>query len=233
MEAAELPEEVGEARNFRTNMRTSVKTFQMIARVIAITVLWLQAISACRGQTPTPYIPLAGPVTVIPKTNAETVFVLASVDLPDSCHFVGDWGPVQRVGNSFNVDAQFWVVSAICFPVVLTVSTQYNLGSLAPGNYTFVFRSWGFVRATQPFSAPLVLSVQPMAGASQNQFCWNTATNAWYRLESCSTLVTNGWAALTAWVPGDGNRFCTNVVASVGEGRRFYRVAGTNAPPLQ
>jgi hypothetical protein len=44
-------------------------------------------------------------------------------------------------------------------------------------------------------------------------------------------LATNEWAPLTAWFPGNGNRFCTNDAILVGQPQKFYRVAGTNAPP--
>lgn len=67
---------------------------------------------------------------------------------------------------------------------------------------------------------------------SQIELCWDTASNAWYRLEYRSALTTNQWAPLAPWFRGDGNRFCTNDALYPGQVQRFYQVAVTNSAPL-
>lgn len=70
----------------------------------------------------------------------------------------------------------------------------------------------------------------PLFGA-EVQLCWDTASNAWYQLQSSSVLTTNQWAPLTQWLPGNGSQFCTNDTVLAEEAQRFYRVACTNGPP--
>jgi hypothetical protein len=84
---------------------------------------------------------------------------------------------------------------------------------------------------TQPLHVPVLLNVRAPEGESQIQLCWNTATGAWYRVEHGSTLATPVWKPLTAWIPGDGNPFCTNQAILTGQQQKFYRIISTNAPP--
>jgi hypothetical protein len=66
-----------------------------------------------------------------------------------------------------------------------------------------------------------------LSSPSQVELSWNTATNAGYRLEYCSTLASNAWTPLCS-VTGDGNRCCTND-ALLATRPRYYRVALTPA----
>src|SRR5437899_94886 len=207
-------------------MKTKFKTIpiHVIVGCSPIGVFWPSAVPQCHGQTGVPYVPQPSYVSISLKTNTEEVVGRVNVNLPDTCHYVGDWGQAFRVGNSFQVDGQFWRATNLgCFFVIVPVSTQYNLGALAPGNYDFIFSAWGSPVKAERFSVPVFLAVRPAQAASQVQLCWNTATNAWYRLEQCSTLAANVWTALTAWLPGTGNRFCTNDAVYGGQAQRFYR----------
>jgi hypothetical protein len=69
-----------------------------------------------------------------------------------------------------------------------------------------------------------------LSGPGQVEVSWDTATNAAYRLETCSSLASNAWAPCTTdWLAGDGNRCCTNLPL-LADQARFYRVAVTNGP---
>jgi hypothetical protein len=212
-------------------MKTTLKDIHTIVASLAIVVLGLLAVPECGAQTPNPYIPPPYAVNISPQTNGATVSVAVSVDLPDTCHSVGNWSQPLLLGNSVYVDAQFWRMPLICLPVIITVSTQYNLGTLPPGNYSFVFRAWGTTVKTQAFSVPVPDPPRLSIRVSQVELCWDTAINAWYQLQYRSTLTTNQWLPLTLWFPGSGNQFCTNDAILAGQAQRFYQVARTNAPP--
>jgi hypothetical protein len=213
-------------------MKMILKTIRIIVGFLAIVILGPQAVLECEAHSTAPYIPYPSSVTISPQTTGETVSVKVNVDLPDTCCYVGDWGQPMLVGNSVYVDAQFWVITdEACAEVITPVWTNYDLGMLSPGNYNFVFEAWGTLIKTQVFLVPVRLSIRALQAESQVQLCWNTATSAWYRVEYCSTLATNEWVPLTAWLPGTGNWFCTNDAVLVGQDQKFYRVAGTNAPP--
>jgi len=81
------------------------------------------------------------------------VSLAVQVDLPDSCHYVGDWGQPMLVGNTAYVNTQFWAITnMMCFPIVITVSTNYSLGTLPPGNYNFYLLAWGMAVKAEAFS---------------------------------------------------------------------------------
>jgi CSLREA domain-containing protein len=65
---------------------------------------------------------------------------------------------------------------------------------------------------------------------SQVEICWDTVTNRWYQLQYRSTLVTNPWSPLSAWIKGGGQMICTNDSILVGGPQRFYQVGVTNLP---
>jgi hypothetical protein len=66
-----------------------------------------------------------------------------------------------------------------------------------------------------------------VAGPAKVEMSWDTATNAGYRLEYCSTLTSNAWTPLCS-VSGDGHRCCTNDTLLATQ-PRYYRVALTPA----
>lgn len=203
--------------------------------ILTAVTLGLQAGFACWAQSTGPFIPASQAVIIKPQTNSLPVSVTLHVILPapSPCYYITNWGQPLLQGNSVSVDAQFWESSLVACPTVLSgAETQYDLGSLPPGDYRFVFGAWGVTVKTQAFSVPVLLSIRNLQAASQIQLCWNTATNGWYRLECSSALATNEWAAFTAWLPGNGNPFCTNDAVMDGQPQKFFRVAGTIVPPL-
>jgi hypothetical protein len=222
-----------------TAMKRRVETLRFAVGLVSVVVLGLQPIPQCRAQSSVPWIPPPSYVTIFsPRITGGSVSVTVEVVLPDACRYVGDWGQPLLFGNTVYVDAQFWrKVNVYCAQVISTVATQYDLGPLPPGDYIFVFQVWDTtvkmrsfsVPAPEPEPGPELLSISASV-ESQVELCWNTATNAWYRVEYSSTRVTNQWTPLTSWFAGNGNAFCTNDNV-VGQAQKFYRVARTSTQP--
>ena len=74
-----------------------------------------------------------------------------------------------------------------------------------------------------------VLSVR-IIPLSQVEIRWDTLTNFWYQLQYCTTLTTNQWSPLTAWIGGGSQMIWTNASVLVSGPQRFYRVGVTNSP---
>jgi hypothetical protein len=72
----------------------------------------------------------------------------------------------------------------------------------------------------------LVASVR----ASQVEVCWESVSNATYRLEY-RTSVTGNWVTLRPCVASQGNDTCIYDPVERGQPQRFYRVAATNCVP--
>jgi hypothetical protein len=86
---------------------------------------------------------------------AGMVWVDVRLGLPDTCKRVGDWGtPVQTL-PTITVNSMCWHVAGIpCGNIATHTNHSYQLGSLAPGNYQFVFQAWGQTVGTQGFTVP-------------------------------------------------------------------------------
>ena len=222
-----------------------INTLPLSVRLLAMLILGSQTVLECDAQSVISWIPDPSLVEITPQTNGETVEVTVTVGLPDSGKSLGWWGQPRLAANQVFVDSQFWTATnTIVLPIFTEVSMTYDLGVLSPGTYSFSFGAWRVrgedeiqirtleLVTTQAFSVPLLLSIRAPQDESQVQLCWNTGTSAWYRVEYSSTPATNQWAPLTAWLPGTGNRFCTNDVVLLGRRQRFYRIIGTNAPPF-
>jgi len=71
------------------------------------------------------------------QTEARVILVF-----PDSGYNVRSWGEVQQQGNTFSVNAEVerWTDSPAT--VITTMAREYNLGTLADGDYVFEFRAW-------------------------------------------------------------------------------------------
>ncbi len=182
-------------------MKTTLKPAGAVVTTLAITVLWLQARPDCAAQPASaPYIPPPVSVTISPQTQGGNVSVAVQVDLPNSCHYVGSWGQPVLAGNAAYVDTQFWAITnMMCFPVIISVSTNYYLGALPLGDYTFYFRAWGMTVKAEPFrvSAPGVprLSILRLSNA-QARLSWPTNAAA-YTLESAPALPAPEWTTVT------------------------------------
>ncbi len=183
--------------------------------------------AACPAQSVSPYTPPPSAVSISPQTNGGNVNVTVSVDLPDACHSVSDWGQPIMVGTNVYVDAQFWVTNTICAQVVTTISTNYSLGTLAPGDYTFSFQVWGNRVKSQEFSVPEPSPPLPVTITnvtvfdSYLQFSFPTQSNYTYTVQFTDLVVPAEWQVLTNFL-GDGTTATVSTVIT--NGQQSFRV---------
>ena len=183
-----------------------------------------QAVLTCQAQPiQYPYTPAPESVTIVPHPGPPTTSVSVSVDLPDGCHSVGDWGRPVQIGNAVSVDSQFWWLNMICFPVVNTVSTNYNLGALAPGAYTFSFSAWGTPIGSEAFSVPgstgSGLTIRRISD-SQARISWPSNTAALWVLHSKGGLDAALWTVVTNTPVVTNGEFVVTV--SLSGSQEFY-----------
>ena len=115
--------------------------------------------------------------------------------------------------------------------------------------YTYEYTN-GFTRSTlftniiSSFNAgrgDLAAQIQPLrpflsirlseVESSQVEVCWTSATNATYRVEYRSDLMTKTWVTLFDCIPSAGAETCIYDTILQDQMRRFYRVALTNCVP--
>jgi hypothetical protein len=85
-------------------------------------------------------------------TTAEGVtFTKVELFFPDTGYSVIDWGQISRSGNEFSVDikAERWTGESQARTII--VGQDYQLGTLASGQYTLVVKMYGTTVRTQPF----------------------------------------------------------------------------------
>jgi hypothetical protein len=201
--------------------RVTGKGFVVLA-LLGLVVIALQSVSECWAQVGGPYVPPRSSIEITAKTNDAVVMTAVSVDLPNPCMSV-NWGQASLSGNTVFVNAQFSWSALICAQVITTVSTQYNLRTLPPGNYNFVFEAWGTQVQTQAFS---VLAPQPTLkivqdGRGQGRLSWPTNAAA-FSLECTTNLPLVEWATVTNSPAVEGTQFVLPI--NLGDPRRFYRL---------
>lgn len=99
-----------------------------------------------------PYVlPGEGKVLTI-QTQGTGTTVKATLVFPDSGYRVNGWGTVERQGNVFTVNALTEHRGGFVLCVITTVTHDYDLGVLTPGNYTFVFKAQGQTVETKDFA---------------------------------------------------------------------------------
>ena len=123
--------------------------------------------SACGALTPAPaqsegYVP-AEPRLVVPErldvTNCgHTVLVHARWLFPDGGYRAPDTFVIQRSGQTINLDARVERFNGGAILVITPAEKTYDLGPLAPGSYTLVFKSYGAVLRTRQFTVGHVIS---------------------------------------------------------------------------
>lgn len=84
-------------------------------------------------------------------TSGGSTFAEVRLTFPNTGYRVTDWGEVSRNGNSFSVDARVERWTGMSGQAVTTLEHTYALGSLAPGAYSFTFKSHGAVVKSQQF----------------------------------------------------------------------------------
>ena len=206
-------------------MNITLKPIGGVVAALSIIILGLPAVSECRAQPSPLYIPPPQAITISPRTNGPTVSVSVAVRFPNYCYSVTDWGQPVIVGNIAYVDTQVrWFFWLFCPDAVLTVSTNYDLGSLPPGNYTFYFLAWGEQVKGEAFSVPEPgpprLSISALS-AAQARLSWPTNA-ADYLLERATALPAPEWAAVTNRPPVIGDQFVLTI--DLPGGHTFYRL---------
>ena len=205
-------------------MKTTLQLLRTVLISFGIPLLWQQAVPECQAQT-TPYYPPATIVTISPQPDVGDVTVAVSVALPDACHYLGDWGQPTFVGQNVYVDTQFWVKTGVeCAQVITTVSNKYDLGTLPPGDYTFVFQAWGRTIKTQTFtvpgSIPPCLSIFQLGGTTARLVWPTNATD--YTLEYATALPAEQWTTVTNNYSAIGDAFILDVDLTVPQ--MFFRL---------
>jgi hypothetical protein len=119
-------------------------------------------------------------------------------------------------------------------PCTNTVSLQQNavIDFVVKWDNRVAYRDANWTRITGTISSVPPPSAQLAIRTSQVELCWETDTNKWYQLQYRSGLTTNNWVPLMGnWLPGNGNRFCTNDWVPPSQPQRFYRVLVTDSAP--
>lgn len=206
-------------------MRTVPKLSYGIVASLVIVALGTHVVPECVAQSVSPYTPNSLSITISPQSIGGNVSVAVRVNLPTPCHYVGDWGQPIVVGQNVLVDTQFWVITNMnCIQVITPVSTNYNLGTLPAGDYSFVFRVWGKTVKTQPFS--VLATNLPNLGIvalnnSQGRISWPTNV-ADYSLECSTSLFSTQWTTVTNNIIVIDDKFTLDVDLTVD--RMYFRL---------
>ncbi len=105
-----------------------------------------------------PYVPTAEQTNVLVMADGAggtkaRVIILFS----DMGYGVRDWGTVQQTGSTFLVNAEVEKWAAGAATSFITVSHDYDLGSLPDGNYVFQFNAWQQPVENKEFATPAAL----------------------------------------------------------------------------
>lgn len=91
-----------------------------------------------------PYVPRSDMVELVFWTENRTVYIDVAVTFPDAGYTVSDWGTPVREGYEIWVDSKILDWTGPAALVITTYRYTYNLGFLEKGNYTFIFKVWGY-----------------------------------------------------------------------------------------
>jgi hypothetical protein len=84
-------------------------------------------------------------------TSGGNTFAEVRLTFPNTGYRVTDWGEVARNESEFSVDAKVERWTGISGQAVTTLEHTYSLGALAPGTYSFTFKSHRAVIKSQQF----------------------------------------------------------------------------------
>jgi hypothetical protein len=84
-------------------------------------------------------------------TSGGNAFAEARLTFPTLGYRVSDWGEVARAGSDFSVDAKVDRWTGGSGQAIMTLEHTYALGALAPGAYSFTFKSNHVVIKSQQF----------------------------------------------------------------------------------
>ncbi len=98
---------------------------------------------AARAEELVPYQPIPEETDIHAWTSGSTTRVRVKFTFRDCGTRIIDWGTVARSGNDFSVDIKAERWTGIVCVAVMTAERIYDLGTLAPGAYTFTVNSRG------------------------------------------------------------------------------------------
>ena len=78
--------------------------------------------------------------------------VYAKVTFPDAGYRVANWNTPVQAGNNFTVDATVEKFNGVSAQVITTTAQIYDLGAIAAGGYTFIFKNSGTAVETLNFT---------------------------------------------------------------------------------
>lgn len=84
-------------------------------------------------------------------TSGGNTFAEVRLTFPNTGYRVTDWGEVARNDSSFSVNARVERWTGGSGQAITTLEHTYPLGALAPGAYSFTFKSHGIVVKSQQF----------------------------------------------------------------------------------
>ncbi|HEX2268687.1 MAG TPA: DUF4214 domain-containing protein, partial [Pyrinomonadaceae bacterium] len=93
-----------------------------------------------------PWMPttLTGPQVELKSwTIAGLTSVYVKLNFPDAGFRVPDWGTPSRSGNAFTVNTQVERFNGATVQAISNTAQIWDLGAIAPGSYTFTFRTSG------------------------------------------------------------------------------------------
>jgi hypothetical protein len=141
----------------------------MKPRVLIVSILLLLFLSlSIRAEEYVPYQPLPSETEIHPWTSGSTTFVRVKFTFRDCGSRIIDWGTVERSGNDLSVDikADRWT-GVVCLAIT-TYEHVYELGTLAPGTYTFTVKSRGATIKSEQFDpAQIVEHWEPFIPSAQ------------------------------------------------------------------
>jgi hypothetical protein len=145
------------------------------------------------------------------------------VTLPDSCYRLLSVGPLVRAGTDFSRD--FRILSqtgGICLPMATFLRTNFLLGRLLPGDYSFTSLSWGEPAERTSFTwvqegSTLVTPAVPSSG--QMRFTALGVPDVRYVVEASMNLTN--WSGLATNL---GGSFDFEDAEATNWPQRFYRV---------
>ena len=110
-----------------------------------------------------PYKPNPEQVKIsVEKTDKDKTLIKVSITFK-SGGFRVDWGQVERKNSVFSVDTKVEAWTGPAIQVITVETATYNLGSLQPGDYTFIFNVNGQYVKSVEFKVEEAQQGQPLA----------------------------------------------------------------------
>jgi hypothetical protein len=96
-----------------------------------------------------PYTPTVGQTSISVVAAGSGTTIRVTLTLPDNGYSVSDWGTIQRQGGTLLVNGQVYRQSGAALQETVSISQDYDLGSVLNGAYTFMFLTWDHVIQSQ------------------------------------------------------------------------------------